>query len=158
MKFSLTALAAALMLSTAAIAQTTSTEPANPSATAPAEKITPPITPEAATSPADSTAMPATPAAESATAASGPMLSDDEAKAWIDKVVYSSDDKNLGEVSAVERDATGHVKEIHADIGGFLGLGETRVRVTPSQFKLVGDKLVLNVTGDSAKSLPKVEG
>ncbi|MGQ0457027.1 MAG: PRC-barrel domain-containing protein [Hyphomicrobium sp.] len=157
MKFSLSAFAAALMLSTAALAQTAPTEPATPSATAPAEKITPPITPEAE-APGASTAMPATPAAESAAASAGPMLSDDEAKSWIDKVVYSSDEKNVGEVSAIERDASGNVKELHADIGGFLGLGETRVRLTPDQFKLVGDRVVLNLTSDSAKTLPKVEG
>lgn len=158
MKFSGPAFAAALLLSTAAIAQTTPTDPANPSTTAPAEKITPPITPEAE-APGASTAMPATPAAESAAAASaGPMLSDDEAKGWINKVVYSSDEKNVGEISAIERDPQGQVKEIHADIGGFLGLGETRVRLMPAQFKFVGDRVILNMTGDEAGKLPKVEG
>ncbi|MDX2288164.1 MAG: PRC-barrel domain-containing protein [Hyphomicrobiaceae bacterium] len=87
---------------------------------------------------------------------SKPMLTDEEAKAWVDKVVYSSDDKNLGEVADFKRDAAGHVTELHADIGGFLGLGETRVRVAPDQFKLSGDRVVLSVNAEQAKSLPKV--
>lgn len=87
---------------------------------------------------------------------SKPMLTDEEAKAWVDKVVYSSDDKNLGEVADLKRDAAGHVTELHAGIGGFLGLGETRVRVAPDQFKLSGDRVVLSVNAEQAKSRPKV--
>jgi hypothetical protein len=48
------------------------------------------------------------------------------------------------------------VTEMHADIGGFLGLGETRVRLMPAQFKLMTDRVVLSVTADQAKSLPKI--
>jgi hypothetical protein len=46
---------------------------------------------------------------------------------------------------------------MHADIGGFLGLGQTRVRVMPSQFKLIDDRAVLLITAEQAKTLPKVE-
>lgn len=52
---------------------------------------------------------------------------------------------------------SGKVTEMHADIGGFLGLGETRVRVLPSQFKLMDDRVVLSITAERAKTLPKVE-
>ncbi|MEZ5853964.1 MAG: PRC-barrel domain-containing protein [Hyphomicrobiaceae bacterium] len=103
------------------------------------------------------------PAAPSATAPATAMregknltLSESEAKAWINKVVYSSDNKNLGEVAAFARDSSGKVTEMHADIGGFLGIGETRVRIKPDQFSLVGDKVVLNMTADQAKSLPRL--
>lgn len=84
-------------------------------------------------------------------------MTDAEAKGWINKVVYSSDGKNLGEVASILRDNSGHVTELHADIGGFLGLGETRVRVSPSDFKLEKDRVVLNIPADQAKTLPKIE-
>lgn len=86
-----------------------------------------------------------------------PMMTDGEAKAWINKVVYSSDGTNLGEVANILRDNSGHVTELQADIGGFLGLGETRVRVAPSDFKLDKDRVVLNIPADQAKTLPKIE-
>ena len=84
------------------------------------------------------------------------VLTEADAKAWVDKVVYSSDNKNLGEVAAFARDATGKVTEMHADIGGFLGMGEARVRIKPDQFNLVGDRVVLTITSEQAKSLPRI--
>lgn len=83
-------------------------------------------------------------------------LTEDQAKIWIGKAVYSSDNKNLGEVAGFERDSSGKVLEMHADIGGFLGIGETRVRVLPTQFKMINDRIVLSVNGSDAKSLPHV--
>ena len=85
------------------------------------------------------------------------MLNDEQAKNWINKIVYSNDGKNLGEVAAFARDATGHVSEMHADVGGFLGLGETRVRLMPAQFSMVGDNVILSMTAEQAKSLPRIE-
>lgn len=154
MKLSLPIIAATSLLATSAFAQ--SPPPASPAPNAPAERVAPSgdMTAPAADSTVDSTV---TAPSSSATTAMGPTLSDDEAKAWINKVVYSSDDKNLGEIAALERDPQGQVKEIHADIGGFLGIGETRVRLTPSQFKFVGDRVVLNLTSEEAKALPKIE-
>ena len=84
-------------------------------------------------------------------------LSDAQAKSWIDKPVYSSDGKEIGEVVAFKRGADNTVQELHADIGGLLGLGETRVKVTPAQFKLQTDRIVLNMTEAQAKNLPKVK-
>lgn len=83
-------------------------------------------------------------------------LTDDQAKSWIKKSVYSSDNKNLGEVAAFARNASGKVTEMQADIGGFLGIGETRISVSPSQFRLDGDRVVLSLTSDQAKALPKI--
>lgn len=125
-------LAAAMILaSTAAFAQTTTTTP--PAATTPAPSVT-------------TTAPPAT----------APVLTDAQANAWINKTVYSSDAKNVGEVSAVQRGASRKVTELHADIGGFLGLGETRVRIMPAQFKLEGDRIILNMTAEQVRALPKI--
>ena len=138
--FIATAFAVSALAATAANAQT----PPSTATPAPAEKIEvkPPLTPPAATA-TPGTAAPSTLA-----------MTDEQAKAWINKVVYSSDNKNLGEVAAFARDSSGNVSELHADIGGFLGLGETRVRVLPADFKLVNDQVVLNITAEQAKALP----
>lgn len=160
MKLSLPIIAATSILATSAFAQTApSADPASPSTTAPAERVAPSdstTTTPSIQAPSTDTTVTSPSAADSASA--GPTLSEDEAKEWLNKVVYSSDEKNVGEISAIERDPQGQVKEIHADIGGFLGLGETRVRLMPSQFKFVGDRVVLNMTSDEAGKLPKVEG
>ncbi len=104
------------------------------------------------------TTVPATPPAAltAAPMADGVTLNDQQAKEWIDKAVYSSDAKKLGEVAAFARDGAGKVTELHADVGGFLGLGETRVRLMPAQFKLMTDRVVLSMTADQAKTLPKI--
>lgn len=130
-KFLASAAVATALVGGSAFAQT--------STTAPAAKAPPPAA-----------AMPAEKMDHSLT------LTDDQAKNWINKAVYSSDGKNIGEVAAFTRDASGKVTEMHADIGGFLGIGETRVRVMPAEFKLMNDRVVLNLTGDQAKNLPKV--
>ena len=102
-----------------------------------------PVTPPAATMPTPATA-------------SAMKLTDQQAKDWIDKAVYSSDDKKIGEVAAFARDAAGNVTEMHADVGGFFGIGETRIRVMPADFKLTADRAVLSMTAEMAKSLPKI--
>jgi PRC-barrel domain len=105
--------------------------------------------------PAPSPTSPVPPAMERS-ALEAPTLNEQQAKDWINKVVYSSENTNVGEVAAFARDANGKVMEMHADIGGFLGMGETRVRLMPAQFKLMGDRVVLNLNADQVKSLPKI--
>jgi hypothetical protein len=126
--------AVALTVATAVVAQTTPP---------PATTTPPPATAPSATAP--------TKAGDSL------VMTDEQARAWVNKTVYSSDAKNVGEVSAVQRDSSGKVTELHADIGGFLGLGETRVRLTPAQFRVTDDRIVLNMTAEQAKTLPKIE-
>lgn len=88
--------------------------------------------------------------------AASTMLTAQEALAWVDKPVYSSDGEKIGEVVAFLRSADNTVNEMHADIGGFLGIGETRVKLAPAQFKLQTDRVVLDVTAAQAKDLPKI--
>lgn len=153
---------ASLMASTAAFAQDAAAPNAKEPA-APVEKMDAPATPSPATeapaatesmTPATDAASPTVPAETAALT-----LTEDQAKKWVGKTVYSSDDKNLGEVAAFTRDSSGKVEDMHADIGGFLGLGETRVRVTPEQMRIDMDKdrVVLNITADQAETLPKIE-
>jgi hypothetical protein len=121
-------------------AEATKDSGSNPAATLPAAK-----------------AVPTTSAAATSTPAQSISLTEQEAKGWIDKPVYSSDGKKLGEVAAFQRGGDNTISEMDADIGGFLGIGETRVKLTPAQFKLQGDRVLLDVTAAQAKDLPKVE-
>jgi hypothetical protein len=145
---------ASLMLSTAAIAQEAPTSPATPA--------NPPTAVEPAPAPSTAPAeIPATPApsdlpSTSADNSAAPVLSDEQAAALKNKVIWSSDQKNIGEVAEVVRDSSGRVTEMHADIGGFLGFGETRVRVSPGEFRIVNDRVELTRTEDQAENLPKV--
>jgi hypothetical protein len=84
-------------------------------------------------------------------------LTEEQVKSWIDKPVFSSDGKEVGEVAAFKRAADNTVLEMHADIGGILGIGETRVSLTPAQFKLQTDRVLLTLTEEQAKALPKVK-
>ena len=81
-------------------------------------------------------------------------LSEQEGKTWIKKPVYSSDGKDLGAVVSFQRDATNNVIGMHADIGGFWVFGQTRINLLPAQFKLQGDRVLLDLTADQAKTLP----
>jgi hypothetical protein len=83
-------------------------------------------------------------------------LTEAQAQSWVDKPVYDSDNKQIGEIVAFKRGADNVVTELHADIGGMMGMGETRVKLTPAQFKLQGARVILNLTQDQAKNLPKV--
>jgi hypothetical protein len=176
--------AVAIVAVGAAQAQTTSPSPSPSTPPAANEKATPPVQPGSPATPPEkmqkqgddrtnapgTTAQPSpstqTPSATTKSASPSPgaggasatlTLSDEDARNWIDKPVYSSDNQNLGEVAAFQRGADGKVQEMHADIGGFLGIGETRVRLMPSEFKLEGDRVVVNMTGEQAKALPKIE-
>ena len=84
-------------------------------------------------------------------------LSTQDALLLIDKPVYSSDGKKLGEVVAFQRDTSDKVTGMHADVGGFLDLGQHRVNLTPAQFKVQGDRIVLELTAEQVKALPKVQ-
>ena len=133
-----TAVLASLLSAGVALAQTTPT----------------PTTPSTPSMPAPTVG--AQPTMPSTSTNGAPVLTTEQAQRLVDKTIYSSDNKNLGEVAAVQRDSAGKVTELHADIGGFLGLGETRVRVMPSQMKIEEDRVILNVTSDEAKQLPKI--
>jgi hypothetical protein len=130
--------AASLMGPVAAFAQTTPpAPPANQGPSVVEKEMAPPVSPSVASQ--------------------FITLNDAQAKGWIDKVVYDSAGKKFGAIAAFARDRSGKVTEMHADVGGFLGLGQARIRVMPSQFKLLDDRAVLLLTVEEAKSLPKVE-
>lgn len=134
--FGATALAL-LVGTTAAIAQTNT--PASPPASDAIEKITPP------------------PASTTTTMSDqGLVLTEEQAKNWIGKAVFSSDEENVGEVAALARDSSGKAAELQVDTGGFLGIGQTRVQVMQPQFMLENDRVVLSLTAEQVKTLPKI--
>ncbi len=134
---------AALFAATGALAQTTSP--------------TPPMTPPAANDTKPMEKAPTAPSVRPSAVQTGPSLTEAEAKELIDANVISSDKKNVGEVAAIQRDSTGKVTELHADVGGFLGMGETRVRVMPSQFTVSNKQIQLTLTAEQVSALPKIE-
>jgi hypothetical protein len=72
--------------------------------------------------------------------------------AWIGRPVYSSDGKHIGEISAISGD------QIYADIGGFLGIGETRVLLQSTDIASVKeDRVDLTITQAQADKLPAAD-
>ncbi len=59
--------------------------------------------------------------------------------------------------AAFLRTSDNKVTELHADIGGFLGIGEHRVRLAPAQFSLHSDRVVLELTAAQSKELLKIQ-
>ena len=153
-KFVLTAVAAGLLSSAAAIAQTTA--PTAPSTTPPAATNPSPMSPSMTMPPATMSPSTMSPSMTMPSSASKINLTDEQAKTWVDKVIYTADGKNVGEVGAFLRDSSGNVTEMHADIGGLMGIGETRVRLMPEQFKLGTDRVTVSLTEEQVKALPKV--
>lgn len=111
-----------------------------------------PVSAQSTSVPADVPAVAAIAPADAAI-----VLTADQAKDWVGKTVYSSNGKNVGEVAAFARGSDDKVNEMHIDIGGFLGMGETRVKLMPNQFKLAGDRATIDMTSDQAKDLPRVQ-
>ena len=72
---------------------------------------------------------------------------------WIGRSVFSSDGKELGKVASFEKDGA-----IFVDIGGFLGLGETRTQIGAEKIQSVtNDRIVLHLSEGEAKNLPAAE-
>lgn len=142
-KLFLTTAAAAVIAAASAFAQTTAPTPTTPSTPSTPPAAMPPATMPAPSASAPSTATPIT-------------LTEQQAKDWVDKVVYSSDGKNVGEVAAFVRDSSGKVSEMHIDIGGLMGIGETRVRLVPTQFRLATDRVTVSLSEAQIKALPPI--
>ena len=80
----------------------------------------------------------------------------DEAKNWIGRPVYSSDNKKIGEITEITRDPDNKVTEVYVDTGSFLGIGATRYRVTSEQIQEVKpDGLVLTLKESEVKAVPQ---
>ena len=51
--------------------------------------------------------------------------------------VYDIDNKRIGEIAKVETDATGQVEAATIEVGGFLGIGESEVKVRAAEIGVV---------------------
>jgi len=61
----------------------------------------------------------------------------------------------LGQVSGLNEDDQ---NEFYVDLGGFLAIGETRVRISSDEVqKVKGDRIVLRLTEVEARNLPPVD-
>ncbi|WP_455465664.1 PRC-barrel domain-containing protein [Bartonella sp. B39] len=92
-----------------------------------------------------------------------PLATDFVASSLIGANVYNIDDENIGEVKDIilrENNIAGFV----VAVGGFLGIGESYVVVSPETIQMINDygkwKLITNATKDSLKEAPtfKYEG
>jgi len=71
---------------------------------------------------------------------------------WVGRPLFSIDGKRLGEVVAVTDG------KVFADIGGFLGIGESRVMLSSAQIgSATEERVVAKLTEAEAKDLPKSE-
>ncbi|ACS50853.1 MULTISPECIES: PRC-barrel domain-containing protein [Bartonella] len=92
-----------------------------------------------------------------------PLATDFVASSLIGANVYNIEDENIGEVKDIilrENNIAGFV----VAVGGFLGIGESYVVVSPETIQMTNDygkwKLITNATKDSLKDAPtfKYEG
>jgi len=98
----------------------------------------------------------AVPAVATTSRATSMTLSPEDSLAWVSKPVYSLDGTNMGKVVDFQRGTDSGVTSMHADIGGFWGVGMTRVNLMTAQFKLQGDRVVLSLTAAEVKALPAI--
>jgi sporulation protein YlmC with PRC-barrel domain len=124
MKASVLAACAAILMSSTAIAQTSTTPP--------------PSTPPAVTQPPTATPPARAPVAETQMKSKAPT---DEVKgAWnardfMRSRVYNMAGERVGDVNDILIDDDGRVTAIILGLGGFLGIGEKEVSMTPDQVK-----------------------
>jgi hypothetical protein len=93
------------------------------------------------------------PAVTAAQPATSMPLTTQDGLAWVNKPVYSLDGTNLGKVVDFQRGTDNGVISMHADVGGICGIGMARVSLMTPQFKLQGDRVVLNLTAAEEKAL-----
>jgi hypothetical protein len=74
---------------------------------------------------------------------------------WVGRDVYSSDNANLGEVADLYRNPETQVAQLYVDMGGILGIGETRKLISADQIQDVQeDRIILKLTEAEADQLP----
>jgi Golgi apparatus protein 1 len=70
--------------------------------------------------------------------------------------VFSSDDKNVGQVVEAVRGSDGTVQSIQIDVGRALGLGSKVLTVNAAQFQQLPDRIKLRLQADQIRSLPEM--
>ncbi len=177
-KFMAAAAVSALAL-TSAMAQTSTTPSASPSATTPPAASAPATTPPAASAPATSpspsasTTAPKSGAAQSASTTApksdaAHFVTKQTSDQWLFSKfkgtdVVGTDDKKIGDVSDVLFDKDKKILAYIVGVGGFLGIGAKDVAIDPASFQAVPGKdatdfkLRLSMTKDELKAAPTFE-
>lgn len=83
---------------------------------------------------------------------------DRSAELMIGKPLRDTLGDKVGTVADVVRDSTGHVTEIHADVGGVLGILTTRVSIPAGQVSIDDEGMRVSLSKEQIESQPKVEG
>lgn len=76
--------------------------------------------------------------------------------------IYDAEGKDVGEIADVQIGASNAVEKIITDVGGFLGMGEHRVALSPTQIQVYKNsdndmRAYVTMTKDELKALPKFE-
>jgi sporulation protein YlmC with PRC-barrel domain len=82
-------------------------------------------------------------------------LQPNQARSLIDKPVYGSDGKKIGDINNVLIGKDGRARAAVIDFGGFLGVGEKKVAVDWGKLKINGDRVMVGMTKDEAKAAPE---
>jgi hypothetical protein len=69
--------------------------------------------------------------------------------------VFSSDDRNIGQVVQAVRGPDGKVQSIQVEIGRFLGIGQRVVSISADRFEQLGDRIRARVSANDVGSLPE---
>jgi len=71
--------------------------------------------------------------------------------------VYSSDEKDLGQVVDVARGPDGKIQSIQVEVGRFLGLGNRVVAINADALEQLADRVRLRMEGDQIRTLPEAK-
>ncbi|WP_417694090.1 PRC-barrel domain-containing protein [Roseibium sp.] len=85
-----------------------------------------------------------------------PLLNQQAAAMDMDMTGYTIttvDGESVGEVASVNRDASGNLISIEAEVGGFLGIGADTVTIPADRFTISGEELKLNMSEAEVKVL-----
>lgn len=144
----------ALLLATAAHAQTSS-QPANPSnpPAATDSNTRPANPPSSATSSSSQSSMPS----QAGRASASNM--DWRASKLIGSAVYNQANERIGDINELLLDESGKVAHVVLGVGGFLGMGERQVAVPFSDLKITQDgssmKIMTSFNKQSLSSMPE---
>jgi PRC-barrel domain len=154
MRKSVRLLAAATVISGAALLPASAQQTPPPSPTSPPAATTPdpaPMPPASRpTAPPEKPALTPRPSDKSVTAPA-------KANPLIGLAVFSSDGSKLGTVHSVSAEPDGKVKAIRLKTGGFLGFGGKMVQIPDGKFTKSGDNIQLGLTAEEVSKLPEVK-
>jgi hypothetical protein len=69
--------------------------------------------------------------------------------------VYSSDNRDLGQVVEIVRGPDGKIQSVQVQVGRFLGLGNRVVTINADAVEQLSDRIRVRMAGDQVRSLPE---